>query len=351
MTFLVLTFFLIMFLGLIIPEKKNHLFLAIVLVILTFIRTFVDVYSVPDLDNYLGGFLQIKAAPNSSVATVDTYPLKCPELGYRYLMKFCSYIGDFRFLLFVLAVYSIMSYFNVLRKYSPYLLVSIALFYLIIYVYSIFVLRQHLSMAIAFFSYKYIINRDWKRFFLCMLLAFSMHQTALVFVPVYFLYGIKRPRTLFLTFVVIVSVLSVMSYVWLDNLSLFFEGYSHYENSRGNTLTTLFISIVVLLVYVFSLRGAVFNDGVNRIVFICLVLYFGLLLTSWNFLAINRLILYFSSAVVLSVPIAMKNINNNWIRRGVCFCAVALYFYLAVKGSGANSLVSFDLDLSGISLS
>jgi hypothetical protein len=47
-------------------------------------------------------------------------------------------------------------------------------------------LRQVIGCTIVWLSIKYIIERDWKRFLLVWFIAFSFHNSAIVFLPMYF---------------------------------------------------------------------------------------------------------------------------------------------------------------------
>lgn len=52
-------------------------------------------------------------------------------------------------------------------------------------------LRQALAMSIFLYAFKYVKERDWKRYFFWILIASLMHVSALLYFPVYFLYGLK----------------------------------------------------------------------------------------------------------------------------------------------------------------
>lgn len=52
-------------------------------------------------------------------------------------------------------------------------------------------LRQYIAVSICFYAMKYILNKDAKRYFLAVLIAFLFHKSALFFVPVYFLQYLK----------------------------------------------------------------------------------------------------------------------------------------------------------------
>ena len=52
-------------------------------------------------------------------------------------------------------------------------------------------LRQAIAMSIFLYAFKYVKARDWKRYFFWMLIASTIHLSAVLYFPVYFLYGVK----------------------------------------------------------------------------------------------------------------------------------------------------------------
>ena len=56
-----------------------------------------------------------------------------------------------------------------------------------IYTVSMNGIRQSLAAAIIFAATKYILDGNFKKFLLVILLASTIHQTALIFIPIYFI--------------------------------------------------------------------------------------------------------------------------------------------------------------------
>jgi len=56
-------------------------------------------------------------------------------------------------------------------------------------------IRSGLSIAIIFWAMQYVTNRDWKKWFLSLLVAYFLHTSALVALPVYFLNRLKLNKT------------------------------------------------------------------------------------------------------------------------------------------------------------
>lgn len=344
MNIIILLFVIIVILDWIYPTNQQNRYLIVVLSIMVIVRTFVDISSVPDLDKYFSGFLEIKDIPFLDVGTAWLYTLKCPEIGFRYLLKLCSYVFSFRFVLFIIAVLSIIPYYKLIKAYSPFIVVSIIIFYLETYLQSVFVLRQHLAIAITLLAYPAILRRDFRRYCFFCVLAFTMHQSAIIFFPVYFLYGIRNRKvlmgTLFVLGVVVPLLITTIFSYFIDS----FVGYDSYQDNVAN-LTSLFISLSYFISYIFFVKNDILSDGINKLIFVLLATENIILLGAWSMGGVNRLLLYFSVVNLLSVPITMNYISNRLIRGLFCFTIVALLLYITLFGNSTESFHSFRLSI------
>lgn len=315
-------------------DKFNNIVYWGLFICLVFLKVYVDISVLPDLEHYYWGYIELACVDWSKIPTFDLTFLKCPEIGFRYILRIGALLGDFKWSLFIIAVVHTYTYINLAKKYSPYVMISLIIF-LLGSVQSFFVLRQHLAIAITILSYPYIINRDWKKFFLLMLLAFSFHQTAVVFIPVYFIYGIKDHMKLNITLAIILAVLFLTFTMVFNYFAVSFVGYEGYIDSNEGNMTTLIISACYLFAYVFFLRGDIYIEGVNRLVYILLVLNFIVLLAGYTFSGINRLMMYYSVGNILAVPLSMKFIRYPLMRYAFCSTILFLLVYIFCTGSNA----------------
>lgn len=318
-------------------EENNfdRFVIAGVFLFLVVSKVFVNIWSLPDLDQYYWGYKELSNVDWKNIANHDLAALKCPEIGFRYILKIGSWLGDFKWSLLIIAIVNTFAYVSLAKKYSPYIMVSLIIF-LLGSVQSFFVLRQHLAIAITIFSYAYIINRDWKKFCLLMILAFSFHQTALVFIPVYFIYGIKSTRILNIVLVVLFAFLIITFTQLLNNFATSLQGYDGYIDSNESNITALLISACYLFTYIFFLRENVYTQGFERLVFILLAINFMMLLSGYTFTGINRLLMYYSVANILTVPITMIYIERSPIRYAYCAFVLLLLTYMFYNGSNAE---------------
>ena len=110
------------------------------------------------------------------------------EFGYvginilisRFTANRYIFILTYTFILYILIFFSFKQH---VKNYPFACLLFMALFFFFTFTY----LREVMAVAIAWLSMKYIIKRDFKKFLLVMICAYSFHNSAAIFLPMYFI--------------------------------------------------------------------------------------------------------------------------------------------------------------------
>ena len=327
---------------------KTKIFVCLCFILLLFFRTFVDIQSVPDLEAYSWGYDRIRNISFSKLATASIYDVKISEIGFRYLMKLCGIISpSFTFFLFAFGVLWLIGYIKVINSYSPYIILSLILLVIGSYNQSIFVIRQHLAMVVVFLSYKYIIEKKCAKYLLVIATAFLLHQTAIVILPLYFLYHVRGKKKIILSIIGAAILLYYsFSYMLVSVGNDMLQGYSSYVNSDQKTnMTGAIIVALNLFVYSYTLKKNILSDGINRVLFLSLILGFLISLCGTGFVGTNRLVMYYTSVSFLAIPIMAKYAKNKISRYMIISFFILLNAFAAFTGSGFDSLIDFRLDL------
>lgn len=282
------------------------------------LRTFAEISSLPDLENYESLFEITREYTFKDVLYGKL--IFVAEYGYMLLMKICSWITpNFTFALGIISLIWIIGYYKFFEHYSPYIAVPVLLLLVTEFPQSLFVLRQHLAIAIWLFAYPYIIKRDFIRFLLVGGLAISMHSTAIIFLPVYFLYGVFNKNT-WLINSIILAVGCVILFSALEGINDYAElSYGNYitgEKAGNSNLTNAYKYSLYFLSYVFFLRDKIFQDGIYKLLTISIIMGIILSFFGTSFSLTGRLIRYFTPACMLLIPIVMIHIKNPCIRYG-----------------------------------
>ena len=115
-------------------------------------------------------------------------------------------------------------------------------------------IRQFLAAAIFFAATKYIFNGNWKKYMVLVLFASTIHQTALILIPIYFL--VRRKAWTQETFMILLfSVIMVMGFNQFT--AVLFSAiedtkYSEYQNfyeGGANIIRVIVYAIPIILAY------------------------------------------------------------------------------------------------------
>ncbi len=331
-------------------RQKRNLYIPIIFVQLLIFYTYTYLFS--DLVIYAWTFYDMKNMSLSKALTVFL-PAGNVEPLYRLFMYFIASITDnFRVFLAINASIILYCYFKTIGKFSPYFPISFFLFLLIVFQSSIYILRQHLSLAIILLSFTSIINRELKKFLLICLVAFLLHSSALFFIPVYFLYNIKK-KSNYIIIALLASLVFLGSMVTI--LALFvdqIERYSKFmdETSRFYSVmnwTYVFIFGAVLFSYVLICKRKVFDFGINKLMLSLLVIGFVASISCVGSPVPTRTFLCFYISAIWVIPITLKEIKDKLFKYLYFLFTFFLYFYIAfVSEIGIMEEFHFELELN-----
>jgi transmembrane protein EpsG len=141
------------------------------------------------------------------------YILGKKEIGFGVLQKILKlYSSDPQVLVFTTALITNVLIVYVLYKYSRLFELSIYLYITSgLFIVSMNGIRQFLASAIIFAAIKYIFDGNWKKYFLVVILAATIHQSAFILMPIYFI--IRRKAWTLPTFVLLtLTIFLVIAY-------------------------------------------------------------------------------------------------------------------------------------------
>lgn len=349
MQLLILNIFIVILLGGFIaafPESykyKKQTFLIVSFIQLWFIHSMVDIFSVPDLYTYNAYFEQSSELSLLQSITRGVLDTKI-EIGYVLFFRLVAYLtNNFQVFLAIYSFILLFLYYKIIHKESPYAFCSVLLLLVIPFNQSLFVIRQHMAVAIMLASFPLVRDRKLVKFLLVNVLAMLMHRTAMIFVLVYLIYGIQGKKTKFTLITIagfmIFFFIAVAGYIG-NRLGV----YNSYLNSeRGQNSTGIIISFTELVVVLFIMKGDVWKEGMNRFSFILLYLYFVFSCGGLGFNPTGRLSVYFTIGLIFLIPISMRYLKSVIVRYIYFIIVVSLYMVMAFRGSTATYIEYFEL--------
>lgn len=260
------------------------------------------------------------------------------ERGYYYLTKLSTYLTEDPTGFFVLSslvvcgcVYLAIYQQSINPPLSIFLFFGTSMYFV-----SLNGVRQMMAAAVLIFSFRYLQNRNWKRFFLGVFLAILFHESAVIFMPVYFIVKLKlNPKK-----VVQYLLLLALAFPVVDQIIYFFSslmGYSGYFASSFNT-GQFEVWFFLINGCVLGLATFFYPKGKNDFKYQCyywmqMIAFITTALSSFIPLA-NRITWYFMFIQIISMPYFLKAIPHVNLKKFVTLSVIVSYFCVVFIGIG-----------------
>ena len=325
------------------PKKARKYFCIIAFIQLFVFHAFLDPYKMYDLPGYLETYESFRK--NSLMYSLNTGFLGVKmEPGWIVMCKLLTLISSDPFTtIYFSSIVIVGLYCLIIYRFSAKVWLSVYLFLCTTFGQSLFVIRQHMAIAICLASVPFIINRIFWKFALLILVATSIHFTAIVFVPLYFLYSLRLTKKfyiLFLLFAVIGWSGASAIFMW------FFEKswYVSYLDAEGSNLTNFSIMTISLLLYLFVSKWNIKAiRGAEKCFFLMLCLGVILSLVGAGFSPTNRLIKYYYISMIFIIPYSLNKISEEAMRVVATFIIMVAFMMLFYSGSNTEYLKDYTL--------
>ena len=173
------------------PGRNQHSsFLFLFLLSLSLFVGFSDMFG--GYDRYIYGEIFDNIADITTMKGVYSesiyYNFYSSEFGYTFLNVLISFFTENRYifiLIVTLIIYTCL--FISLRKYTENYPLAVVLFMGLWFFFTFTYLRQVLAATIVWLSIQYVVERKFWKFLVVFLIGFSMHNSAIIFFPLYFI--------------------------------------------------------------------------------------------------------------------------------------------------------------------
>lgn len=293
--------------------KKRYLYLFFAPLLL--IQTFKKTDSLPDLSVYVEAFQRAGTMSFSSLYKSNFDVEYSMEPGYIILNKliYC-FSGNEHFLYFSVGLVIVLCYITTLRKYCPYVVIGCFLYLFGPFSQSLFVLRQHLSIAIVLLSFPFVINRQFFKFCLIMAISISIHYTSAVFLPVYFLYQVKDKKIIITCLIAGSIALKLMMIVILNYAISLYGSYAVYLDADGANYKVPLLLFGLVLIRILYTQDDFLKDGINRLITTLLFVGFSATFAGIGFGPSGRLFMVYSSLIWVIAPQTINLLKNRRLR-------------------------------------
>lgn len=343
--------FLIVFAGSfldLIKIKKAHLFIGLVILLWLFVGTRLVG---PDLIAYLSffkiipplGFL-LKNIPMFTALTAFEPGYLLSNGAFQSL-----HLDFFFFMLCFSAVFLFFFTYN-LKYYTELPFTALLVFVGFVYMTSFSAIRQIMAAAIFFYSIRFLITKQPKKYFLWILLASSFHVSALCLLIFYFVRNRKIRNS---TIIFILSTLMILMFTGFFHsvaskvieLVPFFPGKMQmYLNEYVRFWGSVSIFWIGILIICFIFREQLERADPNfNLFFNILWIGFAIYIIASAFGGFGRILLFFKLAFVVILPLFVTQIQGFYSKCLAIFSLgiiAALLFFSAILADTRYSPVN-----------
>ncbi len=270
------------------------------------------------------------------------------EIAYKYLNDFFSFIGVGFWPFFIgLKVILLAIFFFVYKRLGVPLLFCLMMFIVApgLYMFVDNPMRNLIVYAIFAYSTIYIYRRDFIKFLLCTIIAFYFHSSAIIVLPLYFLYNVDfKKKTVIILFVVInvlfASQKNVLNFMELVANNMPVVGYKmlFYIDSFNNNLNLgdfeskiislgLFVRIFGFIVLLYFKDRIISEFKFGRLVFMLSVFYLLLFRIALSFALFSRILIFFEIFYICAIGYIFMLLSN----RNKIIVSTLIFFYLVLS--------------------
>lgn len=260
--------------------------------------------------------------------------------GFKAIIKLCDFAGGTsQLMMAIMALLTMTLIYKAYEWSSRDLILTLFVFTCVgqMYFNCFNAIRQAAAIAFFYFALRYVVDRNLPKFLICMLMAASLHTTAVLLIPLYWLINRKWNRI-----IVVVASAGLLLSGRLIIAMIANSGYSPYLTfakftSESSAITYLYVALSTFI-FIFSdrlmaefrYRNIFLNfNSLAMMCFFCFILFSGTPLT----MVVTRINYYFMFAYAVTLPAIIENIDGKAIRTGAYTLLIAVASFMFINAA------------------
>jgi transmembrane protein EpsG len=258
------------------------------------------------------------------------------DFGFSMLQRLLKSIShDPQILILTTAIISNVLVVTILYRYSR--LIELSLFVYItggLYLVSMNGIRQFLAASILFAATKFILKGDWKKYMLVVLFAATLHQSALILIPIYFFVRQKAWSSLSYLFilsavVVVIGYQEFSSFLFSAMETTVYGHYSEFAEGGANFIRVGVSAFPLLIAYlgrdkfkeIFPASDVIINFSLISLVFTIVSTQ------NWIFARFNMYFDLYTLILISWLPKLFREKDGRVIYYFILLAFFVFYFY------------------------
>lgn len=270
------------------------------------------------------------------------------EYGFTLLNNIVALLGDYTMMLFIQACIFYILMYICLTKFSLVPLFSLMILFVICNYAGIFFVRQTIAMSITTFSLFYIQEKKIAKFLTVVLLAASIHISALAFIISYFIFNKYYSLTRLFAILIVLALIGIVITAYImpmfsSELRIFMKVSGYLEDGMDSDIggmssvllycrgaaSRLFSLLLISYIVKDIRQHNSFCNGLFNIYFVGMCVY--LLLGAMN-QTLARLAIGFEIVQIFLYPYI---VCQYWLKnRLILFFLISAYFFSRVVAPG-----------------
>ena len=276
------------------------------------------------------------------------------EIGFNLLVKLIYGLSGFENYLLVFAVYAFVTIFVFLLaiyEQSDDFPLTFFLFMSLGYYFQAFsTVRYYLALAVALYSMKFVLRRQWVRFVVLILLGSTFHKSLLVVILLYFLASLPWKKWQLALGALFCTTFLFAQDFYLKVVVFLYPTYEDTEYLEGGTSYINIVRCFAVLIFAGAMQRCAGEENKTDIeedrrfwFFFYLNLGALVLYVFCSFLPIiSRIGYYLTVSHILFLPMLLKRVENTrWrklLRFGILMAAI-LYFAMYMSRAGNDGIL------------
>ena len=263
---------------------------------------------------------------------------------------FARIFKDAQFLLFIVPTIICFFTFRFIYKYADNIYLSVFLFLTLgFYGFSLTAFRQSLAISICLWAYDYIKTKKIIPFILIVLLAASMHQTAIVFLPMYIIGQMKLSRKSVFALTALLLAIYFFGDIFIDAFNNLFE--MDYGEEEIGSITGRIIKFTIYgIIFILAYLAIVGKSREDRLLFKAKIgtmvhfLMFGTMTYALQFsvLIMQRITFYFAGSIIfVLISNILGGFKDKSFRNALKICFVMFSTALFIADGVRNGVYEF----------
>jgi len=257
------------------------------------------------------------------------------DFGFNLLIVILNTISENpQLLIFVTALITNILILKVIYNYAdPFELGTFLYITTGSYVVSMNGIRQFLASAVIFAAVKWLIEGNWKRYFVIVALASVIHLSALIMIPVYFVVRQKAWSRMTIAIILLTIIIFIffepfffsLFEVMGDNQYAHYKDYLAQSGLGANFIRTIIAAVPLLLAFAGRNRLRDFWPNTDYIVNLSMINFIFMLFATINWI-FARFSIYFGLYNFLLLPWIIKHVFHQESKKIMYFSLVICYF-------------------------